>query len=72
MQRLAREFTPARLEAACTRAMVKLVETSAAETRQNASASMELSSTTHEITRTAQDLAEVAENLASTVATFRT
>ncbi len=57
---------------ACTRAMVKLVETSAAETRQNASASMELSSTTHEITRTAQDLAEVAENLASTVATFRT
>ena len=56
----------------CTRAMVKLVETSAAETRQNASASTELSATTHEITRTAQDLAKVAEDLATSVATFRT
>ncbi len=56
----------------CTRAMVKLVETSAAETRQNASASTELSATTHEITRTAEDLAQVAENLAEMVSTFRT
>ena len=56
----------------CTRAMVKLVEASAAETRQNASASTELSATTHEITRTAQDLAKVAEDLAGNVATFRT
>ncbi|HJV90683.1 MAG TPA: methyl-accepting chemotaxis protein [Holophagaceae bacterium] len=56
----------------CTRAMVKLVETSAAETRQNASASTELSATTHEITRTAEDLARVAENLAEMVSTFKT
>lgn len=56
----------------CTRAMVKLVEVSAAETRQNASASTELSATTHEITRTAEDLAQVAENLAEMVASFRT
>ena len=56
----------------CTRAMVRLVETSAAETRQNASASTELSATTHEITRTAQELARVAEDLATSVSSFRT
>ncbi|MBI3129992.1 MAG: methyl-accepting chemotaxis protein [Acidobacteria bacterium] len=56
----------------CTRAMVRLVEASATETRQNASASAELSATTHEITRTAEDLAHVAENLAAMVASFKT